>query len=248
VDGGASAKAKDTLIASGRKLGETSTLAGGGRAWAGLAGDAFAANAVGYFKLMASVQAGKADAGVFQQPINYFAEMDVISLVVEVPNTRFRRRDVQVWGSISMQRDGQSRQVSRWGNVLTAFLFAGQPGDADAMNVSAPSEDRQLHQSRAAARIASIVKAAGTVTDPGAYGEMVAARLMPMVLPYRIGTPAAYGIGVVNGRALSDDSFDVIMSTVTNSALGDGVAPGGIRADFPYVPVSRRVEPWVSGR
>jgi hypothetical protein len=247
IDTAASGKSS-TLIGSGKKLGEASTLAGGGRAWAGIAGDAFAANAVGYFKLMASVQAGKADYSAFDKPVNYFAEMDVLSLVVEVPNTVFKKRDLKVWGSIDLKQDGQIQQVSRWGNVLTAFIFASLGEDADAMNQSTPKQDRELHQSRAAARIASIVKSAGTATDPKAYGDLVAAKLLPLALPYRVGTPATYGIGVINGRALSDDSFDVIMSTVTNRALSDGVAPGGIRADFPYVPVSRRLAPWVSGQ
>jgi len=248
VDTAASGKAATRQLASGQKLGDTSKLADGGRAWAGLAGDAFAANAVGYFKLLASVQTGKADFSVFDKPTNYFAEMDVISLVVEVPNTVFKKYDLKVWGSIDLKEDGPSRQVSRWGNVLTAFIFAGQGEDADAMNQSKPDQDRALHQARAAARIASIVSAAGTTTDPKAYGEMVAAKLTPIALPYKVGTPATYGIGVINGRALSDDSFDVIMSTVTNRALNDGVAPGGIRADFPYVPISRRLAPWISGQ
>jgi hypothetical protein len=248
VDGAASSKTSGTMLASGKKLGETSALAGGGRAWAGLAGDAFAANAVGYFKLMASVQAGQADFSIFDKPVNYFAEMDVISLVVEVPNTLFKKPNLQVWGSIGLQQDRAFKQVSRWGNVLTAFIFAAQPEDAEAMNQTVPSQDRDRHQARAAARIGNIVKAAGTATDPKAYGESVAARLMPMVTSYRVATPAVYGIGLTNGRALTDDSFDVMMSTVTNRALNDGVAPGGMRADFPYVPVSRRSEPWVSGR
>jgi hypothetical protein len=244
----AAGKSSSTLLSSGKKLGEASTLTGGGRAWAGIAGDAFAANAVGYFKLIASAQAGKADFSVFDKPVNYFAEMDVISLVVEIPNTDFAKRDLNVWGSIDLKQNGRTQQVSRWGNVLTAFIFAGQSDDADAMNESTPNQDRELHQARAAARIASIIKAAGTATDPKAYGELVAAKLMPLALPYRVGTPATYGFGAINGRALRDDSFDVIMSTVTNHALSDGVAPGGIRAEFPYVPVSRRLAPWFSGQ
>jgi hypothetical protein len=248
VDSSGAGQPASTALATGGKLGEALGLAGGGRAWAGVAGDSFAANAASYFKLMASVKAGKADFSVFDKPANYFAEMDVISLVVQVPNSGFKEREVQVWASVSLQQDGQLRQVNRWGNVLTAFLFSGEAQDADAMNQTNPSQDRQLHQARAAARIASIVQAAGTATDPKAYGEQVAARLMPMALPYRIGTPATYGIGLINGRSLGDDSFDVIMSTVTNRALNDGVAPGGMRAEFPYVPLSRRVAPWVSGR
>jgi len=116
------------------------------------------------------------------------------------------------------------------------------------MNQSKPDRDRPLHQTRAAARIASIMSAPRTATDPKAYGEMVAAKLTPIAPPYKVGTPATYGIGAINGQALSDDSCDVIMSTVTNRALNDGVAPGGIRTDFPYVPVSWRLALWISAQ
>jgi Domain of unknown function (DUF4331) len=237
-----------TVLGSAKSLGETTTLRGGGRAWAGLAGDAFVANAVGYFKLIDSVKAGKADFTPFDKPVNHFAEMDVISLVVEVPNESFRKPDLNVWASIATVSGNETTQVSRWGNVLTAFIFAGQPEDAEAMNRSQPRQDRELHRDRAAQRVAAIVKAAGTASDPHAYGQAVAARLMPMVMAYRIGTPALYGIGQLNGRALNDDAFDVIMSTVSNRSINDGVTPGRMRDEFPYVPVSRRIEPWVSGR
>jgi hypothetical protein len=174
--------------------------------------------------------------------------MDVMSLVLEVPNTTFRKSDLNVWASIATVKGNEFTQVSRWGNVLTGFLFANNADDAEAMNRSQPQQDRGLHRARAAERIASIVKATGTSVNPSAYGQAVAARLTPIVIPYRVGTPAVYGFGHVNGRALSDDAFDVIMTLVSNRTVNDGGAPGGLREAFPYVPVSRRIEPWVSGR
>jgi hypothetical protein len=241
-------KNQTTPLGAAKKLGDTASLQGGGRAWAGLAGDPFVANAVGYFKLIDSVKAGKADFSVFDKPTNYFAETDVISIVLEIPNTTFKKPDLNIWSTITAVPPGETFQVSRWGNVLTAFIFAPQPEDAESMNRSKPNQDKELHRARAALRIAAIVKAAGTAVDPQAYGEAVAEKLTPIVTRYRVGTPAVYGIGHVNGRALSDDSFDVIMSTVTNRTINDGITPGKMREDFPYLPISRRIEPWVSGR
>jgi Domain of unknown function (DUF4331) len=247
-EGASLSKAQTPALGSAQKLGEVATLQGGGRAWVGLAGDPFVANAASYFKLLDSVKAGKADFSVFDKPANYFAETDVISIVIEVPNSGFRKSSINVWASITATPLSENFQVSRWGNVLTAFIFAAQPDDAESMNRTKPHQDVGLHKEPAAQRIASIVKAAGTADDPQAYGDAVATRLMPMVMPYKIGTSAVYGMGFVNGRSLNDDSFDVIMSTVTNRALNDGVSPGKMRDDFPYVPLSRRIEPWVSGR
>jgi hypothetical protein len=251
IDGAAAARSavtSGTPLGAAKNLSESTALQGGGRAWAGLAGDAFVAHAADYFKFMDSVKAGKADFTIFDKPVNFFSDMDVISLVVEVPNTAFRKPDLNVWASIATVSGNETTQVSRWGNVLTAFIFAAEPEDAEAMNRNQPRQDRELHGARAAQRVAAIVKAAGTATDPQAYGQAVAARLMPMVMPYRVGTPALYGFGQLNGRALTDDAFDVIMSTVSNRTINDGGTPGRMREDFPYVPVSRRIEAWVSGR
>lgn len=248
VDTVAGRNAAGSVLAEAKKFGDVAALQGGGRAWVGLAGDAFVANAANYFKFMDSVKTGKADFSVFDKPLNFFAEMDVVSLVLEVPNNTFRKMDLNVWASIATVKGDELTQVSRWGNVLTGFLFANSAEDAEAMNRSSPHQDRELHRARAAERIASIVKAAGTSVNPIAYGQAVAARLTPIVIPYRVGTPAVYGFGHVNGRALTDDAFDVIMSVVSNRSINDGGTPGGVREAFPYVPVSRRIEPWVSGR
>jgi hypothetical protein len=248
VTGDNPAKVEPVLLGSAQRFGETVSLRGGGRAWVGLAGDAFAANASQYFKLIESAKAGNSDFSVFDKPVNFFAEMDVISLVLEVPNSSFAKPDVNAWGAVWALNGGDPLQVNRWGNVLTAFLFANGNDDADAMNASRPVDDAKLHRARAAQRLEFLVKASGSSADPAAYAEAVSKRLVPIVMRYRIGTPAFYGIGAVNGRPLADDSFDVIMSTVFNRTVNDGVRPGGIRDEFPYVPLSRRQAAWSNGR
>jgi hypothetical protein len=49
-------------------------------------------------------------------------------------------------------------------------------------------------------------------------------------------TPAAFTFAAFNGRSLCDDVMDVILTLVTNTALGDGVAPDTrlMRPDFSY--------------
>jgi hypothetical protein len=55
-------------------------------------------------------------------------------------------------------------------------------------------------------------------------------------LPYELDSPALYSFAAFNGRGLCDDVMDVILTLVTNTALGDGVAPDMrlTRPDFPY--------------
>ena len=59
---------------------------------------------------------------------------------------------------------------------------------------------------------------------------------MPVVLPYRLGTPAAFNFLEFNGRALTDDVTDVMLTLMTNTPLTDGVVPPADRVidRFPY--------------
>lgn len=77
---------------------------------------------------------------------------------------------------------------------------------------------------------------APATSNPEAYAERVLARLGPLTLPYKLDSTAAFDYVGFNGRALGDDVMDVVLSLMTNSALGDGVAPDPalIRDEFPY--------------
>jgi hypothetical protein len=67
----------------------------------------------------------------------------------------------------------------------------------------------------------------------------VAERLLPDLLPYRIGTPAAFSFAGFNGRTLADNAPEVMYGLVTNSAVPTGLRPehaAETRQDkFPYV-------------
>jgi hypothetical protein len=91
-------------------------------------------------------------------------------------------------------------------------------------------------------RIAELVAAAvrpTAVSDPAAYGRAVVARLLPDLLPYRVGTPAWFSFAGFNGRALADNAPEVMFALVTNSAVPTGLtaaAAAQARQDkFPYV-------------
>jgi hypothetical protein len=88
--------------------------------------------------------------------------------------------------------------------------------------------------------IAAVVAAYASAEDPQAYAEAVAARLLPNVLPYRIGTAAVYGFNELNGRSLTDNAPDVMFSLATNTAVTIGLTAGSVvltpTRTFPYVP------------
>ena len=70
-------------------------------------------------------------------------------------------------------------------------------------------------------------------------GRAVAARLLPDVLPYRVGTAAAFTFAGFNGRALADNAPEVMFGLVTNSAAPTGLVAASAsetRQDkFPYL-------------
>jgi hypothetical protein len=69
-------------------------------------------------------------------------------------------------------------------------------------------------------------------------GEALAERLLPDLLPYRVGSVAGFGFSGINGRAPSDNAPEVMFCLVTDSGIPSGLTP---RRDancgnrFPYV-------------
>ena len=78
--------------------------------------------------------------------------------------------------------------------------------------------------------------ATGSTPNPTEYGRQVAGLLCPIMLPYELGSNAAFDFASFNGRALGDDVMDIIITLASNVSLADGVIPdrSRIRSDFPY--------------
>jgi hypothetical protein len=59
------------------------------------------------------------------------------------------------------------------------------------------------------------------------------------VLPYVVGTPATYSLVGFNGRALSDNAPEAMLSIVAGTAIPSGLKPSVSQhlrsASFPYV-------------
>jgi hypothetical protein len=81
-----------------------------------------------------------------------------------------------------------------------------------------------------------ITSLAGTAPDPAAYGDAIAAALLPDVITYNTSQPANFG--ALNGRALADDAVDVALTVVANTPLSDCIGnDSAFRSSFPYVGV-----------
>ena len=220
------------------------------RAWAGGARDPFYLD----LRQLASIVAGLQD----KAPIMHgqwtpasarssFQDSHTFAIVLEIdvadPVLR-AGRDIAVWSVTKLATDaGGWRQINRAAIPMVWPLFRAIGGDDDSSRYAAdtaahPAEDRASDGESLRDMVCVAAQNTGT-RNPRAYADLVAERLLPDVLPYRVGTSASFGFAGFNGRSLADNAPEVMYALVTNSALPTGltsaVAAGTRSGEFPYV-------------
>src|SRR6202790_5184461 len=156
---------------------------------------------------------------------DFFADKDVCSIVLEVPNFALGAKDVRLWARTLTPHDGGGwLQVERGARPAQAVILVEE---RDAYRGGEPATD-----GRFLASFAHALEHTGRYTS--AEAKRVAARLLPDILPYDSSRPASFPD---NGRTLTDDGFDFFMRVLTNGKVkGDNVGPhGDLLLEFPYV-------------
>jgi hypothetical protein len=175
---------------------------------------------------------------------NSFADTHVDSIVLEVSHQHPQLRPgarIGVWCATKLATDaGGWRQINRAGHPMMWPIFWPDDTDfADPSNTRHPSEDFGAMGGYIGDQVAAVVAATGTSADPQGYGQTVARELFPDVLPYVVGTPAAYGFAGFNGRTMADNAPEAMLSLVTNMAVPSGLRPSVAKQQrddsFPYV-------------
>jgi len=237
------------VVAEGT-TGEATTAAGGLRVWAGQAGDPFwiepdVLHAVGHaFQDGTTVNLSGWDPA---RARNLFAGHTVYSIVLEVPDQELLaatdgNRRVGIWAVSSLATDaGGWRSINRVGLPMIPPLFTQFNEDlGNRLNAGRPHDDFSTHGQTVTKAIAGVVAAYGTAEDPHAYADKLAHRFCPNILPYEIGTPAAFGFAECNGRSLTDNAPDVMFSLAANTPIHLGIGKESVISkpsrSFPYVP------------
>jgi len=240
-----------TVVARGT-TGEIVKTATGLRVWAGKAGDPFwiepdVLHAVGHaFQDGTTINLSGWDPS---RAKNLFAGHTVHSMVLEVPDEEVLadaggRHRIGVWAVSTLATDaGGWRSINRVGLPMIHPLFTQFNEDlGNRLNAGTPSEDLVTHGKTVAQAIAGVVAANGTAEDPRAYGEKVARRFCPNILPYSVGTPASFGFLEWNGRSLTDNAPDVMFSIAANAPVHLGIGKESVVSKptktFPYVPAA----------
>ncbi|SEG92258.1 protein of unknown function [Actinacidiphila yanglinensis] len=218
------------------------------RVWTGRAGDPFWMNpevveAVGQaFQHGTDVEVPPQD---ITQVSSLFSGQKIHSIVLEVPDAGLRplteRPDIGVWATTTLATDaGGWHRINRCGLPMVSPIFAQFDDElAEKLNQTPPAQDEEAFGDVITERVAAVVAARGTASDPQSYGRDVARRLLPDMLPYEIGTPAVFGFDRFNGRALNDNAGEVMFSLATDSALSIGLSQDAVDSPatsyFPYV-------------
>jgi hypothetical protein len=210
------------------------------KAFAGLVPELWAADAGAFFAMLTNLfEKDLFDAAVFEHKQNLFHNRNVMAMVLEVPNSMLAKGEIGVWATVSLFGHAPEVQVARWGLPLITHLFLANPSTPelpDRFHQSGPHQDAQLFGPAIATLTTRLARSAGAAADAQRYGVELARRLCPAMLPYEVGSDAEFTTTRFNGRRLTDDAYDVMVSLATHSQVADGVAPNGSRtiAQFPY--------------
>lgn len=223
--------------------------ASGRRIWAGKAGDPFWIDPDVLHMAGHAIHDGtKIDLSAWAESKaqNVFAGHTVYSIVLELPDSDLVSTAadgrIGVWAVATLATDsGGWRSINRIGLPMIHPLFAQYDDDlGDRLNAGVPSEDFATYGDGVIERIAGIVAAYGTAQDSREYAERVAHRVFPNILPYRVGTAAAFDFLEWNGRTMTDNAADVMFSIATNHPVTTGIGKESVtrkpRSVFPYVP------------
>ena len=156
---------------------------------------------------------------------DYFADKDVCSIVLEVPNSALGSKKLGLWARTLDGASGKWVQADRGARSNQTPFLAGEQNAAYL--AAEPADD-----ARFVPVFAHALEHAGGYTT--AEATRVAETLLPDVLHYDPTRPASYP---ENGRALTDDVVDFFLPLLTNGKVTqDKVGPHkDLFTSFPYV-------------
>ena len=163
--------------------------------------------------------------------VDFFAEADVCSIVLEVPNSALGPKKMDLWARTLDGASGKWVQADRGARSNQTPFLAGEQNAAYL--AAQPADD-----ARFVPVFAHALEHTGGYTP--AEATRVAGTLLPDVLHYDPTRPASHPD---NGRALTDDVVDFFLPLLTNGKVTrDSVGPhADLLTSFPYVGSPHRI-------
>src|SRR6202042_2386872 len=168
------------------------SFAAGVSAFVGIAPEMWAADAIAFFNLLnALYKEDRFDGSVFQHQKNFFKNRNVVALVLEVPNSMIGKGKVHLWSTASLFGHAPEVQICRWGLPLFTHLYLSDTATAhllDKFHERGPADDVELFGAAITRFTSRLASKAGATVNPEEYGAQLAARLLPVMLPYELGS------------------------------------------------------------
>jgi hypothetical protein len=158
---------------------------------------------------------------------DFFADKDVCSIVLEVPNSELGDGGVGLWQRTLIPADGGGWvQVDRGAHTQQVTFLTPNEEKMEYLG-GEPADDARFVDS-----IAHVLEHAGGYAPEEA--RQLAEPKLPDILPYDPTQPVAYPD---NGRLFTDDVVDPLLALLTNGKVtGDGVGPhDDFLSEFPYL-------------
>ncbi|MFL5756799.1 MAG: DUF4331 family protein [Chloroflexota bacterium] len=202
-----------------------------GKVFAGLRSDPFFFDLLGF---RGSTGLGGRDRLCDSDPVDFFADLNTLGLVIEVPDAALGRH-IGVWATTQELVNGSWVARDQMGRPAINTVFNHTAADKELFNVTPPA-----HQADAGKpfrkNVSDTLQALSALDTEGPYSaaqaDALAGVLIPDVLTYDTATKA---VGPLNGRALRDDVIDVELAITTGAdplaLFADRDARGGINSD-----------------
>ncbi len=208
------------------------------RVWTGMVNDPFYGNSPGIYIWRDKLAKGIYDKNVWadNNKASIFTGRKVGAIVLEVPNSQLGAA-VKVFTTTAVERaPGKWEQIQYSARPLFAHaLLIESQAIKSVHDHSRPNVANEIPLI-VSARAARCAAAAKSQADPQAYGDKVAAKLLPDVIDYKPGTRAAFTVDAMNGRAFDDDGMSVMLSVVCGMPVDQAMQnPKAHQPSFPYV-------------
>jgi len=157
---------------------------------------------------------------------DFFADKNVCSIVLEVPNSALGANQIRLWArTLCPSEGGGWVQAERGARPAQAVILVDE--ERDDYLAGEPADD-----ARFVPGFAHALEHTGGY--PSLEAERVARTLLPDFLSYDPARPASFPH---NGRTLTDDAFDSFICVMTNGKVTeDKVGPHrDLLTEFPYV-------------
>src|SRR5437016_2944037 len=157
---------------------------------------------------------------------DFFADKNVCSIVLEVPNSALGANQIRLWARTLCPGEGGGWvQAERGARPAQAVILVDE--ERDDYLAGEPADD-----ARFVPGFAHALERTGGY--PSLEAERIAKTLLPDFLSYEPARPASFPH---NGRTLTDDAFDSFICFMTNGKVTEdkGVPQRELLTEFPYV-------------